>query len=188
LTHEYKFALWNAWATIVAGWASCGLGDFPAGTVQFRAGMAGWQSSGARAGMTFFPVTLAELCRRAGWYDQATQLVTDAAEIVSRNGEHYYESELLRLQGELAVVGGDLATGEARFRAGMALAEKQQAKPFQLRNAIGLAHVLAERGEAEAGKQLVRDVFAWFTEGFTTEDLVAAKTLLTRQDCGVPTL
>jgi predicted ATPase len=181
LTHEYKFALWNAWATIVAGWASCGLGDFPAGTAQFRAGMAGWQSSGARAGMTFFPVTLAELCRRAGWYDQATQLVTDAAEIVSKNGEHYYESELLRLQGALAVAAGDRQAGEARFRDGMALAEKQQAKPFQLRNALGLASVLAERGEADEGHRIVREVYAWFTEGFATEDLVTAQAMLARR-------
>jgi hypothetical protein len=60
----------------------------------------------------------------------------------------------------------------------MSLAAKQQAKPFELRNAMGLAGVLATRGEAEEGRRIVARVYGWFTEGQDTEDLVAAKRLI----------
>jgi predicted ATPase len=163
---------------MMAGWARSGLGDYHSGVSQFRQGLAGWKSSGARAGMTFFPATAAECCRRAGWLDQAAELVAEAADIVQKNDEHYYEAELFRIQGDLAVAAGDLDAAEERFRAGMALAATQQAKPFELRNAMSLARLLAGRGRAQEGRQLVAGLHSWFTEGADTEDLAAARKLL----------
>jgi ATP/maltotriose-dependent transcriptional regulator MalT len=132
--------------------------------------------------MTFFPMVTAECCRRAGWLDQAAALVVESAEIVSQNDEHYYEAELLRVQGDLAAAAGDLATAEARFRAGMALAARQKAKPFELRNAMGLAGLLAARKQAAEARRMVAKIYGWFTEGQDTEDLIAAKTLLDGAD------
>jgi serine/threonine protein kinase/predicted ATPase len=178
LSMAHKLALWLAWANIMAGWARSGLGDHSGGIAQIREGLAGWQGSGARAGMTFFPLTAAECCRRAGRLDEAAELVTASAEIVSQNDEHYYEAELFRLQGDLAAAAGDHVTAEARFRAGLALAAQQQAKPFELRNAMSLAGLLAARGAGDEGRRIVAAVHGWFTEGHDTEDLVAARKLL----------
>jgi serine/threonine protein kinase/predicted ATPase len=179
---EHKLALWLAWGNLMAGWARSGLGDYDSGVSQLKEGLAGWQRSGARAGMTFFPMVTAECCRRAGWLDQAAALVVESAEIVSQNDEHYYEAELLRVQGDLAAAAGDLATAEARFRAGMALAARQKAKPFELRNAMGLAGLLAARKQAAEARRMVAKIYGWFTEGQDTEDLIAAKTLLDGAD------
>src|SRR6185436_13534823 len=152
LCQEHKLALWLAWGNMMAGWARSGLGDYHSGVGQFREGLTGWKGSGARAGMTFFPATAAECCRRAGWLDQAAELVAEACDIVIKNDEHYYEAELLHLQGELALAAGNLVIAEARFRAGMDLAARQQARPFELRNAVGLASLLAARGMGDEGR------------------------------------
>ncbi|HEX2689543.1 MAG TPA: protein kinase, partial [Kofleriaceae bacterium] len=117
LSVTHKLPLWLAWANIMAGWARSGLGDYNSGVSQLKEGLAGWKGSGARAGMTFFPMVTAECCRRAGWLGQAVELVAEAAEIVSTNDEHYYEAELFRVQGELDAAVGDLASAEDRFRA-----------------------------------------------------------------------
>jgi serine/threonine protein kinase/tetratricopeptide (TPR) repeat protein len=174
----HKLALWLAWGNIMAGWARSGVGDHDGGIAQIREGLAGWQGSGARAGMTFFPLTAAECCRRAGRLDQAAELVAAAAEIVVQNDEHYYEAELFRLQGDLAAAAGDHVTAEARFRAGMALAAQQAARPFELRNAMSFARLPTARGAGDEGRRLVAAVHGWFTEGHATEDLIAAKQLL----------
>src|SRR6185436_15404191 len=170
--------LWLAWGNMMAGWARSGLGDYHSGVSQFREGLAGWKGSGARAGMTFFPATAAECCRRAGWLDQAAELVAEACDIVIKNDEHYYEAELLHLQGELALAAGNLVIAEARFRAGMDLAARQQARPFELRNAVGLASLLAARGMGDEGRWRVAEVYEWFTKNLNTADLVAARRLL----------
>ena len=73
---------------------------------------------------------------------------------------------------------GDHVTAEARFRAGMALAPQQQAKLFELGNAMSLASLLAARGAGDEGRRIVSAVHRWFTEGHDTEDLIAARTLL----------
>jgi hypothetical protein len=56
--------------------------------------------------------------------------------------------------------------------------EKQQARTWELRVAESLAKLGRDQdGHAEA-YDLVARIYAWFTEGFDTPDLVAAKALL----------
>jgi hypothetical protein len=43
---------------------------------------------------------------------------------------------------------------------------------------MSLARLLASRGQRSQARELVAPVYGWFTEGFGTQDLVAAKTLL----------
>jgi hypothetical protein len=43
-----------------------------------------------------------------------------------------------------------------------------------------LANVWLEQGNRQAGREALAPVHAWFTEGLTTPDLVAARTLLDR--------
>ena len=60
----------------------------------------------------------------------------------------------------------------------VAIARGQQAKSWELRAATSLARLLARQGKREEAYALLAPVYAWFTEGFDTADLVAAKALL----------
>ncbi len=64
------------------------------------------------------------------------------------------------------------------MRRAIAIAQRQEAKGWELRAATGLARLLRKQGRiAEAG-QVLAPVYNWFTEGFDTADLKDARALL----------
>ena len=55
---------------------------------------------------------------------------------------------------------------------------RQQAKSWELRTAMSLAHLRQSQGKRQAAYELLAPVYDWFTEGFDTKDLQEAKSLL----------
>jgi hypothetical protein len=43
---------------------------------------------------------------------------------------------------------------------------------------MSLAQLWRQQGKKEEGRQMLAEVYSWFTEGFDTKDLQEAKTLL----------
>ena len=178
ITTENRFALWTAWARMQQGWAMAGLGDFERGIPAMREGLEGWKSTGARVGFTFFPVTLAEMCLHAGKLDDAEQLLDDALPMVENNDEHFYEAELCRLKGELALARGELGREpEAleRFERALTIARTQRARSWELRCSMSRSRLLSARGEREQALRELEAVHAAFDEGFESGDLRAAR-------------
>ncbi|MBI3636377.1 MAG: AAA family ATPase, partial [Candidatus Rokubacteria bacterium] len=119
---------------------------------------------------------LAEMCREAGHPDLGLRALEA---IPSR--DTYCAPELHRIEGELLLArNGSRGADEAErcFRTAVALAHRRDEKSLELRAATGLGRLLAERGKRDEARRLVGDVYGWFTEGFDTRDLRAAKTLL----------
>jgi hypothetical protein len=86
--------------------------------------------------------------------------------------------EIYRVEGELLIVMKQAGAAEERFRTAIEIARRRSEKSFELRAAISLARLWnVQRKKAEA-YQLLREIYDWFTEGFATRDLVAAKALL----------
>jgi hypothetical protein len=67
---------------------------------------------------------------------------------------------------------------EALFRRALDIARAQEAKPFELRGATSLARLWQRQGKRAEARALLAPVYAWFTQGFDTGDLVDAKALL----------
>ena len=53
-----------------------------------------------------------------------------------------------------------------------------KAKSFELRGAMSLARLWQQQGKGPEARQLLADIYNWFTEGFESADLKAARTLL----------
>jgi predicted ATPase len=70
----------------------------------------------------------------------------------------------------------DLA--EADFREAIALAQKMQAKAWELRATMSLARLLAKQGRRDEARAMLARIYNWFTEGFDTLDLKEAKALI----------
>ena len=89
-------------------------------------------------------------------------------------------TEIVRTQGELALLRDPAANGEAedRFHEALETARDQQAKSLELRSAISLARLWHQQGKTEQGLKLLREIYDWFTEGFDTHDLKQARTML----------
>src|SRR4030095_8568861 len=60
---------------------------------------------------------------------------------------------------------------EACFLKAIAIAQKQQAKSWELRATRSLARLWQQRGKRTQAHKLLSDVYHWFTEGFDTKDL-----------------
>jgi predicted ATPase len=58
------------------------------------------------------------------------------------------------------------------------IARRQQAKSYELRAATTLARLWGDQGHHAEARDLLAPVYGWFTEGFDTPDLMAAKALL----------
>jgi TOMM system kinase/cyclase fusion protein len=170
LCADRNFALWTAWATMMQGWASGGLGEHDRGIAQLREGIALWQETGARAGMTFFPVTMAEAALVGGRIRQARSALLGALAMVSQNQEFFYQAELLRLQGELCRLDKHASEGlseaEGLMRRALETARAQGARAWELRAATSLARLLREKGDGDAGREaraMLRRLEATFT-------------------------
>ena len=94
--------------------------------------------------------------------------------------ERYYEAEIYRLTGELLLASSvdQQGAAEGLFHQALAVARSQQAKAWELRTAVSLGRLWRLQGKRAAARQLLREVYGWFTEGGETADLQEARALL----------
>src|SRR5262249_60706692 len=97
-------------------------------------------------------------------------------------GERRDEAELHQLHGDLLQQQTipDAPQAEACFQRALDVARHQQAKSWELRAATSLSRLWQQQGKCAAARQLLTEVYGWFTEGFDTADLQEAKPLLDR--------
>jgi predicted ATPase len=86
----------------------------------------------------------------------------------------------LRLQGDLllALSPAKISEAERSFQRALEIARKHGALMSELRVAVSLARLWAHTDKADQGRQLLAEVYARFTEGFETRDLIEARELL----------
>jgi predicted ATPase len=119
-------------------------------------------------------VILAEAHRAAGNVDTALNVVGMGQQVGQFLRQHFFDAELLRVQGELLAAKGDRDGAENAMRAAVATAAAQGAHPLRLRSALTL-HGLLPNEETRA---LVAEARRPFAEGSDTPDLRAAAKVL----------
>jgi predicted ATPase len=67
---------------------------------------------------------------------------------------------------------------EACFHKAIDIAKRQQAKSLELRATISLARLWRSQSKHHAARNMLSEIYHWFTEGFDTKDLREAKALL----------
>jgi predicted ATPase len=122
---------------------------------------------------------LADAHRLAGQLPVGLARLAEAERVAEATQINYVQAETLRLRGDLMIAGGeDVAAAEACYKRSIALAQRQQAKLFELRSATSLAHLWRDQSKRMDARDLLEPVYNWFTEGFDTPDLKDAKALL----------
>jgi len=123
---------------------------------------------------------LAEAYEKGGRAEEGLCVLAEAFALVHKTEERIYEAELYRLQGELLLMRStpQIAEAETCFRQALDIARRQQAKSWELRAAMSLSCLWQRQGKRDAARELLAEVYCWFTEGFDTADLQEAKALL----------
>jgi len=70
------------------------------------------------------------------------------------------------------------AEAKACFLKAIEIARKQQAKSLELRATVSLARLWQQQDKKKEARQMLAEIYGWFTEGFDTADLQEAKALL----------
>ena len=113
-------------------------------------------------------------------FDEAWRCIGEATTAIETTGERWYEAEVLRVAGEIAMMSPerDTAKAEMFFDRALAVARQQQARSWELRAAMSMAQLWRDQGQRDKARDLLAPVYGWFTEGFDTLDLKDAKALL----------
>jgi predicted ATPase len=143
----------------------------------------------------FLPWYLSGLARthaKLGQFDDAWRCIGEAMRAAETTKEKWYEAEIHRSAGEIAMLSPErhAAKAEAYFERALAVAREQQAKSWELRAAMSIARLWRDQGKREEARDLLASVYGWFTEGFDTADLKEATALLDELNkrSGVPVL
>ena len=182
LSTEHGFPFWLSWGTIMKGAVQIQRGSVAEGISLIEQGLKRYEAAGVGMGRPTHLAYLAAAHNSLGHHGEALKLLNEGLAIVGKHQGDVYEAELHRLKGGvlLGIDPGNQTEAEACFRTALDVAVRQQAKSLQLRAAMNLAELHQSQGKADQARQELSSVFDWFTEGFQTRDLIAAKSLLNR--------
>jgi predicted ATPase len=178
---EQGFPHWRAMGSIMCGWALAQqAGQAQEGIAQITQGLIAHRATGAELRRPYYLALLAEAYGVMGQPEAGLTALAEALTLADTTGEHWYQSELYRLKGELLLQQSSdhHAEAESSFHHALDIARSQQAKSFKLRTASSLARLWQQQGKRQEAYDLLAPVYNWFTEGFDTADLKDAKALL----------
>jgi predicted ATPase len=181
------------------------VGQVAEGLTQMREGLAALRAMGAEVLHPYLLALLADACGCGGQIEAGLGALEEALVTAGQHAELFYEAELYRLKGELllrrwreagakpaprVIQQSHAASGEttgraplqmeveACFQRALAIAQRQGIKSLELRAALSLSRLWQQQGKRAAARQLLAEVYGWFTEGFETADLQEAQALL----------
>ena len=143
-------------------------------------GITAFRSTGSTTDLSVYLLYLAQAHADLRQFDSATRCIGEAMNVVETTKERWYEAEVHRIAGEIALLSlePDMAKAEIYFERALAVAREQKARSWELRAAMSMARLWRDQGKVREARELLAPVFGWFTEGFDTRDLKEAKALL----------
>jgi class 3 adenylate cyclase/tetratricopeptide (TPR) repeat protein len=164
----------------VEGLARLRRGELPKAISLLRQGIDNWIKLGGHTRVPYLRSALAEALALQGDLDAAVGMIGRSLEQIETPGwqERSHLAEVLRLKGWILMRQGNHEEAETVLRTSIDWARQQHAKSWELRSSTTLAQLLLERGERDAARELLAPIYDWFTEGFDTRDLTAARALL----------
>jgi adenylate cyclase len=180
LAQEQGFPLWMAIGCILRGWALAQQGQAQEGIEQIKQGLIAYRATGAEIWRPYWLALLAEAHGALGEPETGLTVLTEILPPGDKRRKLWCEAELQRLKGELLLQHSldSQAEAETCFAQAMTLAQDQSAKSWELRAATSLARLWQRQGKHNEARQVLGEVYDWFTEGFDTADLQEAKALL----------
>jgi DNA-binding SARP family transcriptional activator len=181
LTVEYKAPYYRDWSAILVSYARAREHPDVPHIAQLREAIDVFQASGARLRLPYYLWLLASISWKAGRIEDALAALDEAHAVAQANGERWWDAELARLRGEvLQAFGAHDQEIEGALLQAADIARAQHARSLELRAATSLARWWRERSRADDARLRLSAVYGWFTEGFDTPDLRAARTVLAR--------
>ena len=172
---------WRAWGRCFKGVLLIRRGDAAGGLPLLRAALSELRHIEYGVYYVVFLGEFAEASGRAGDVAEGLAAIDEALERAERNEERWYLPELLRIRGDLALREGmphSADEAEKWLRRSLDLAREQKTRSWELRTTSSLCRLWGEQGRTSEAHAQLAPLLDRFEEGFGTEDLRAAKKLL----------
>lgn len=153
-------------------------GDFVNGVDHLRRSQATLYATRHRIMTTAFATALADGLSSMDQNVEALQIINNAISQIGSHGESFDMPEMLRVKGEILARSGNQTASESELQKSLALSRKQSALSWELRGAISLGRIWQRVGRTKEVRDLISPLVTRYEEGFSSHDLVKAKTLL----------
>jgi len=180
-TERHALDSWRAYADIFRGELLVKRGHLDSGLAFLEAAIGKLRDARFAQYQTAFLGLLAENLAHAGRFEDGRAAINEALLQCERTEERWCTSELLRIKGEIALLGNAMdaaVVAEHEFLESLGWAQRQEALSWELRAATSLARLWRSQGRLGEARDQLAAVYDRFTEGFGTADLCAAKQLL----------
>jgi DNA-binding SARP family transcriptional activator/predicted ATPase len=179
LSIEHRAPYYRAWSNILVSYALAWEQPDGEHIARLRAAIIGFRATGARLRLPYYLALLAQVYGQADQAMDGLATIDEALVEAHTHNEHWLDAELHRVRGELLrAIGADDGDVETTLRRAIAIARTQRARALELRATTSLARLLAAQGHADDARVMLHSLYSWFTEGFETPDLQAARALL----------
>jgi serine/threonine protein kinase/tetratricopeptide (TPR) repeat protein len=181
VSSDHGFPFHIAHAKAFRGWALSEQGEVERGIAELQEGIEIYRATGSILEHPFMAMLLASALAKAGRFELALKAIDTALDGFD-NTPLFCDAELARWRGQLLLMSGNnLEPAERCFRKALESARRQNAKSLELRAALSLSRAVAAQGRTVKARQVLAEIYSWFSEGFETLDLRSARTALESQ-------
>jgi class 3 adenylate cyclase/predicted ATPase len=184
LTRQHGLSVYATLGTMCSGWARAQLGDREAGVAEFREALATYTRQGNKGNVPLHQGLLAELEADGQDTEAALTRMDAALALAGETGEHWTDSFLHRVRGEILLKRNSANTApvEEALLTAIAIARQQKAKSFELRAALALARLYQSSGRAVDAHAVLASALEGFAPTPEFPEIAESQTLLVALD------
>jgi class 3 adenylate cyclase/tetratricopeptide (TPR) repeat protein len=188
LAREHTMPLYVAAGSYLNGLAQWRAGDRTGGLAEMRRGWTLLHENDCYLCEPFWGMQVAVANAEAGQTETGLEILRELIASTEQSGQHWLDAELHRSQGELLLRldPPNVSMAEDTFRRALEIARTQQTRTFELRSAIGLAHLYCANGRAEAIQEVLAPALVDFDTQRDLPEIEEAETLLRRGQVARP--
>jgi class 3 adenylate cyclase/predicted ATPase len=180
LKDQTSSLFWAGWGIMQRGCVMALTGKASDAAQTITSGVTAMRSTRTTMWMPLWLSYLARASAEIGQFDDAQRCIGEAMAAMETAKERWYEAEINRIAGEIALLlpEPDVAKAQVCFERALEIARKQQAKSWELRAAISMARLCRDQEKRAQARDLLAPVHGSFTQGLDTLDLKQAEALL----------
>jgi predicted ATPase len=180
LSREHQLSQYQAVGHMLHGWARARLGDREEGLAETRNALAAFSARGTRLLTPLCQGLIAELEAEGPNTEEALTRADTALQIARETGEHWTDSFLHRIRGEILLKRepANSPPAEDAFLTAIAVAQQQKARSFELRAALSLTKLYQSTGRTADAHAVLAPALEGFSPTPELSEIEQAQTLL----------